>query len=621
MADERRKAESVTSSRPSLRVRLLALVLVPTVLFGIVAGFSSRSQWQDAARARKVQHDVSDLAGLVDLKSALLLARVPVEVDVRASSIGLDSAAARELLGLDPAQVGSFDDVTGALRRLPRRDRPFAADAVSALAARADAGSSPQVLGGLDELDAATDRVWEARLAELRAEIVGLGDPRLAAQLADLQSAAVVGGATTALLTGLAGYWFPGERGVPSERARVTLGVAADRLDRSLGELEASPDPDVAAAASGIRADGAPFLQAIEGAVSEASSTPPAVDVAQAAAVFKTSFDLFGPILDVVESRSADLESTADASANGSTTAARRTLAVAVLVPVLILAASLALVASIERPLRRLIGALRQVGAGELDTPPVPATGPPELGAAATAFNEVVQNLQLVERKVRVLAEPQLDDPVMDHPLPGELGRTLTPSFDVLDESIRDRASLHVELAHQATHDALTGIANRAGILAALERAIERLARSESTLLVAFLDLDRFKAVNDTHGHRHGDDVLCEVAARLAGHARAGDVAGRLGGDEFVLIAENIPNGSIALQLAERIAHAVARPIQIGEGQVRVGASVGLALASEPGESAAHLLDRADRAAYAAKRSASSISVSTGPESAPTPLL
>ena len=80
--------------RPSLRVRLLALVLVPTTLFGIVAGRSAQDQWQAASRAREVQQDVADLAGLVDLKSALLLARVPVEVDVRASSIGLDSAAA-----------------------------------------------------------------------------------------------------------------------------------------------------------------------------------------------------------------------------------------------------------------------------------------------------------------------------------------------------------------------------------------------------------------------------------------------------------------------------------------------------------------------------------------------
>jgi diguanylate cyclase (GGDEF)-like protein len=100
----------------------------------------------------------------------------------------------------------------------------------------------------------------------------------------------------------------------------------------------------------------------------------------------------------------------------------------------------------------------------------------------------------------------------------------------------------------------------------------------------------------------------------LAAHARADDVAGRLGGDEFVLVAENIPSESIALQLAERVAAAVRRPIPVGDGQVTVGASIGLALATEAGETAMQLLDRADRAVYAAKQSTSSIAISVGSE-------
>lgn len=597
--------------RPSLRVRLLALVLVPTTLFGIVAGRSAQDQWQAASRARLVQQDVADLAGLVDLKSALLLARVPVEVDVRSSSIGLDSAAARELLGLQPSQVSDLAGVTAALRALPPQHRPFEQAEVEALTEMTAQGSSDAVLERFDDLDAQTDLVWEERLLDLRDEIVGLGDQGLAAQLTDLEHAAIVGGTATSLITGLAEHWFPGETSAAAkEEAQVAMAVNDARLDRSLTALVGSSNDAIAAAALDVsETRSGVFGQAVDAVLAEPSTRPPAIDVAQAAATFRSSFDLFAPILDIIDSLSADLERSAERSANASTAAARRTIAAAVLVPMLVLAASLLLAASFERPLQRMIDALRRLGEGRLDTPPVPTTGPPELAAAAAALNEVGQNLQLVEQKMRSLASHDRTDPLADRPLPGELGRALASSFAVLDESIRDRASLHDELAHQATHDQLTGIANRAGILAALELAIGRQRGPDTALLVAFLDLDGFKGVNDTHGHRQGDRVLCEVAARLATHARADDVAGRLGGDEFVLVAENIPAEQVALQLARRVADAVRRPIAIDGGQISVGVSIGLVLTTEPGESAVQLLDRADRAVYEAKSSPSSISV------------
>lgn len=603
-------------ARPSLRARLLALVLVPALLFGALAARSAQSRWEDASRARQVQRAVNDLAGVVDLKSALLLARVPVEVEVRSSSIGIDSAAARELLGLDASQVGNLSDVGAALDRLPARDRPFDDAEVDALADQAREAPNQAVLDRFDELDSLTDLVWEERLLALRSEIVALGDQELAAQLTDLEHAAVVGGMTASLITGLADYWFPGDTDAPSrEQARVSIAVSDERLDRSLARLVASPDRRIADAAQEFGATRAgTFGQAVDAAVSAPAGEAPTVDVARAAATFQSSFDLFSPIIGIIESLSTGLEREADASANDSTSVARQTNAVAIAIPVLVLAASLLLAASIERPLRRLIETLRHLGQGDLDAPPVPEAGPPELIAAASALNDVAENLQLVEQKMRHLADHQLADPLADRPLPGELGRALASSFEVLGESIRDRASLHDELAHQATHDQLTGIANRAGILTALDHAIARLHGPDAALLVAFLDLDGFKAINDTHGHQQGDAVLREVAARLAAHARADDVAGRLGGDEFVLVAENIPSESIALQLAERVADAVRRPIPVGDGHVTVGVSIGLALAAEAGETAMQLLDRADRAVYAAKQSTSSIAISVGSE-------
>ena len=117
-----------------------------------------------------------------------------------------------------------------------------------------------------------------------------------------------------------------------------------------------------------------------------------------------------------------------------------------------------------------------------------------------------------------------------------------------------------------------------------------------------FLDLDGFKAVNDTHGHAAGDQLLCAVADRLVGTVRRGDVVARLGGDEFVVMCEQIAQPQEAVELAERLIIEVARPFDIEAGEVRVGASVGLATEQAMLISADQLVRNADTALYQAKR-------------------
>ena len=173
----------------------------------------------------------------------------------------------------------------------------------------------------------------------------------------------------------------------------------------------------------------------------------------------------------------------------------------------------------------------------------------------------------------------------------------------MLSSSIHDRATLQARLAHQATHDMLTGIPNRAGGLAALEGALARSRRQGTTLALAFLDLDGFKKANDRYGHQAGDAVLCEVAQRLRRQARTGDSYARLGGDEFVVIAENVPTTAAALAFARRVATFVSEPITAGEHLIPIGVSIGVALAPAGRESVLNLLAHADRAAYRAKRS------------------
>ena len=167
-------------------------------------------------------------------------------------------------------------------------------------------------------------------------------------------------------------------------------------------------------------------------------------------------------------------------------------------------------------------------------------------------------------------------------------------------ESERHRAD--EQLAFLATHDALTGLPNRTLILDRVEQMLARSRRSQAPVAALFIDLDNFKAINDTLGHGVGDELLCAVAARLDGVVRAADALGRLGGDEFVVISEDLSIAAGPELIAERLLDALDQPFKLGAGnetRVTVTASIGIAV-SEKAE-AADLLRDADIAMYRAK--------------------
>ena len=147
-------------------------------------------------------------------------------------------------------------------------------------------------------------------------------------------------------------------------------------------------------------------------------------------------------------------------------------------------------------------------------------------------------------------------------------------------------------------HDALTGVANRMSFRTRLAAAV---VTGERNLAVAFCDLDAFKPVNDSYGHRIGDDVLVEVAARLRSRLRVGDELARIGGDEFTVLLRNVPDATVAGQVADRLLLAIEEPFPVPGGEVRVGMSVGVALATR-GATVDDLLSAADAALYACKR-------------------
>lgn len=155
-------------------------------------------------------------------------------------------------------------------------------------------------------------------------------------------------------------------------------------------------------------------------------------------------------------------------------------------------------------------------------------------------------------------------------------------------------------LVQAATVDLLTGIPNRAQFFEQLEHAVEE--AEPGSMAVLYLDLDRFKPVNDTHGHRFGDRLLTAVANLLVANIRPGDFIARLGGDEFAVLCRGIGDWREATAVADRLVEVVASPITLDDTRVRIGVSIGVALAKVHGDTHDAVLDAADRALYDAKR-------------------
>lgn len=210
----------------------------------------------------------------------------------------------------------------------------------------------------------------------------------------------------------------------------------------------------------------------------------------------------------------------------------------------------------------------------------------------------------------------------------------LTKPFNVHELQARLRTGkriLHLQeklleaqraLREEATHDHLTKVWNRAGLLEILDREFNRSLRVGTSVAVAVADLDHFKLINDTHGHIVGDEVLKEVAGRMLASVRGYDAIGRYGGEEFVIVLPQCAASS-ALQQAERLRHGIScKPLQTSAGPMRVTVSVGVA-ATDQADCSAYptLLRAADAALYRAKAMGRNQAVLADPHEAEAPVL
>ena len=184
----------------------------------------------------------------------------------------------------------------------------------------------------------------------------------------------------------------------------------------------------------------------------------------------------------------------------------------------------------------------------------------------------------------------------------GEIGGAITCVLDITDS-----ARARQELEHRATYDTLTHVHNRSSILTLLG---EELAREDSGRTgVVYVDLDKFKPVNDTLGHAAGDELLTLVAERLKLASRDSDVIGRLGGDEFLIVLRGVPSAKVAMQVADRIRMTVCGTFELSCGEAELRASIGVACAEHGSISADELVRLADAAMYCSKSDGHSVPV------------
>jgi diguanylate cyclase (GGDEF)-like protein len=305
-------------------------------------------------------------------------------------------------------------------------------------------------------------------------------------------------------------------------------------------------------------------------------------------------------------------EGTAAAAADRRT-AAHRAWFTALLAALLLLLTT-SVVGMLGWQLRRRLGSLadaaRRLSSGQLR--PMRVYGPREVAQASTGLNDAVASLQRIAATTERLAVGDLSAPELRRPTPGPLGAAVHASVVMLADAIRERERLQRELRHQAAHDTLTGLPNRAEAARLLQAALTDAAMADQSegrtrrIGVLFVDLDHFKQVNDTYGHPAGDHVLRVCAGRMAAEVRGGDTVCRLGGDEFVVILDQVESDEAVTTIGDRIVEAVSRPIAYQGHELQVGASIGVAVTDGTEgvggpDGVENLLARADHAVYRAK--------------------
>jgi diguanylate cyclase (GGDEF)-like protein len=175
----------------------------------------------------------------------------------------------------------------------------------------------------------------------------------------------------------------------------------------------------------------------------------------------------------------------------------------------------------------------------------------------------------------------------------------------LLEEKVKQRTSelakANQRLHHLVDHDPLTGLPNRTMFYRHLDHSIIQSRHHQCNLAILFIDLDNFKAINDSHGHIQGDQVLIKVANRFKQNIRESDTVARLSGDEFAIIIEELSSEQDAGFVAQKLIETLSKPFEIGQSKIELSASIGISLFPRDGDDSDALIRQADAAMYRVK--------------------
>ena len=602
-----------TRHRPvgGVTARLITLVMLPVTVTCLLAGSFVFSHWSAATHAAAIDDGVSALSHLVKLRDSLHTQQAVEAFNVRFDQLGVTQAAATTFVGVDwAAQIEPARAEGNQAIAALARTSPVDAGALQVLYAAIDGA----VIGPSEAAQRLTDfgesvgRALSDGLNQL--EVNARRAPALSVALESLRAASSLVNVATPRVVDLSAVWFPAPSDTPQATAAALARLGGENADYATAStrLRDLGVTSVVTQLAALEADARvqPFDLAIAATLrgEPLTAAGATLDVDKVAAAFRGHIILDSLLDGLIATASTAVTDEGHRESATQRTAFMLWAAGAAAVALTSIAIALRLAHSISRPLKDLAAYAHAVNEGHLDVEPAHGRnkGPRETRVALSVFTDLVTNLQLLDAKANALAHLEFDNPALRQPLPGRLGRSLESSVALLSGSIVERDQLQMNLAHQATHDSLTGILNRPAAITGIQAALNRATRTGATTAVLFVDLNDFKAVNDSHGHEVGDEVLRQIAVRMTAGLRSGDFVARLGGDEFVVVAEAIAGVAEATDVARRIIDTISQVVNVGGLRISIGAAVGVAVTLDGPEDPLRLLARADAAMYRAKR-------------------
>ncbi len=580
-----------------LRNRMVLTALIPIVMIAVTTTGRTITRAHELQSAQSAAQSAGRLIETLDALAAVGAERVPTQALQGAEAYGISPALAGLLIGFDPEKrMLELRPQTDAAMQSPRYAQVL--QRLRGLRAETDSGTTLQEVD--TEWDDMMGELHQIRLADLTALRATMAETH---QLESQLEVVLAANEMSTSFSDVIGAVFEIRSGNTEQRAvRRFIAVQHANGTRAQAQvLEASRGQTKRQVEAMLTDD---VVKRATLSIDEllANPTRPLInDLTASAAQFTALIRRGDHATRITLAASSELRDEAERSSED----AKQSLLDSIFLALATIAASIGgalwSARSILRPLSALALRAKAVAEGHLESDSLPETGPSEIALVTRAFNHLSSNLETLDQQVVALAEGNLDAPVLREDLPGDIGVSINRTIRLLSHSVQIRDQMEERLAHEASHDPLTGLPNRHAIMRSIEGALRRSVRSSTSMGCLFIDLDGFKRANDFYGHKFGDDLLIMASERLLTLGRNVLDVGRLGGDEFLVVLDDLPNFDRALETAHRIIELLSDPFILDNRVCQIGASVGVAL-SDNHSTASSIVRDADMAVYRAKQ-------------------